>query len=259
MRRTLNRTTGSGGGQGRAPGSPLLDAPVLDAIAAYDRIAPGYRELSERRRAYLDAVDAEIVRRVPRGAASLIDVGAGDGRRALQIAAHTRIPRVVLAEPSEGMRGLIPAGIEVWHEGMETLPYAGPKFDVVLCLWNVLGHVPSGDLRAAALRNLGRMCSAGGMIFLDVINRYNVAECGVGLVLRRFLSSDNGDVPVTWRTVSGEVETRGHVFTAKEMERLFGEAGLRKVERIVLNYETGRREAWSVAGNFLYVLRAETP
>jgi 2-polyprenyl-3-methyl-5-hydroxy-6-metoxy-1,4-benzoquinol methylase len=229
----------------------------LDAIAAYDFAAPGYRELSDRRRAYLDAVDAEILRRVPWGAASLIDVGAGDGRRALRIAGHAGLSRVVLVEPSQGMRQLIPAGVEVWDERMEALREVGREFDVVLCLWNVLGHVPSRELRVAALRNLGRMCSAGGLVFLDVINRYNVAECGVGVVLRRFLSSHGGDVPVKWRIVSGEVETRGHVFTAKEVTGLLQEAGLEVVERMVLNYRTGRREAWAFAGNLLYVLRAK--
>jgi SAM-dependent methyltransferase len=258
MRRILNPTTGAGGGQARVLGMPLLDAPVLDAIAAYDLVAPGYREMSERRRAYLDAVDAEIFRRVPSGAASLIDAGAGDGRRALQIAKQAGVPRVVLVEPSQGMRGLIPSGSEVWNERMEALPHAERKFDVVLCLWNVLGHVPGRGLRVAALRNLGQVCSAGGLIFLDVLNRYNLAECGLGVVLRRFLSSHNGDVSVKWRTGAGKVETRGHVFTAREMEGLFREAGLAKVEQIVLNYETGRREAWAGAGNLLYVLRAET-
>jgi len=256
MRRILNATTGTGGEQGRAPGAASLDAPVLDAIAAYDLVAPGYAELSERRRAYLDAVDAEILRLVPKGGASLIDVGAGDGRRALQIAKQAGITRVVLVEPSEGMKKLIPPGVEVWNERVEALRETSQRFDLVLCLWNVLGHVASREWRVAALRNLGRVCSAGGLIFLDVINRYNVAECGVGAVLRRFLSSHGGDVPVKWRIVSGEVETRGHVFTAKEMERLFREAGLSVVERIVLNYETGRREAWVAVGNLLYVLKA---
>jgi SAM-dependent methyltransferase len=240
---------------------PLPNAPVLDAIAAYDFVAPGYRELSDRRRAYLDAVDAEILRRVPEGAASLIDVGAGDGRRALQIAGRAGISQVVLVEPSEGMRQLIPAGVEVWDERMEALPDTGRKFDVVLCLWNVLGHVPSWELRVAALRNLGRVCSAGGLVFLDVINRYNVAECGVGVVLRRFLadlvSSAYNDVPVRWRTRGGVIETKGHAFTGREMEGLLREARLNVAERIVLNYRTGRREVFPTAGNALYVLRTD--
>ncbi len=250
MRGTLNPTTGAGGEQGRG------GTPVLDAVAAYDLVAPGYGELSARRRAYLDAVDAEILQRVPGGAISLMDVGAGDGRRALRIAQRAGISRVVLVEPSEGMRGLIPAGSEVWDARAEALPDEGRQFDVVLCLWNVLGHVPGRELRMAALENLGRACSPSGLMFLDVINRYNVAECGVGVVARRLFSAHDGDVPVKWEMDTSDVETRGHVFGAKEMEGLFREAGLVKAERIVLSYETGQRKSWALAGNLLYVLRA---
>ena len=252
MRRTLNPTTGAEGEQGQR-----LDAPVLDAIAAYDQVAPGYRELSARRRAYLDAVDAEILQRVPQDAQSLIDVGAGDGRRALQIAASAKIPQVVLVEPSAGMRGLIPSGVEVWCDQAEALTNAREKFDVALCLWNVLGHVPTHGLRVAALENLSRLCSGSGLIFLDVLNRHNVAECGAAVVLRRVLFSfESGDVPVSWQTSAGNVETRGHVFSAGEMEQLFREARLKVVERIILHYRTGRQVAWSLSGNFFYVLRA---
>src|SRR5882762_3418942 len=174
MHGTLNPTTGAEGGQGRGP----VRGPVLDAVAAYDLVAPGYRELSERRRGYLDAVDAEIIRRVPQGAASLIDVGAGDGRRALAIAERAGLSRVVLVEPSTGMRELIPAGSEVWDERIESLSNSGRKFDVVLCLWNV----PGRGLRVAALTNLARVCSASGLIFLDGANRYKVGVPGTGVV-----------------------------------------------------------------------------
>jgi 2-polyprenyl-3-methyl-5-hydroxy-6-metoxy-1,4-benzoquinol methylase len=257
MRRILNATTGAGGGQGRGLDGAGPDAPVLSAVAAYDLVAPGYRKLSEKRRAYLDAVDAEIVRRVPGGSAALMDVGAGDGRRALQIAERAGIRRVVLVEPSAGMRELIPAGPEVWNERIEALPDVGRVFDVVLCLWNVLGHVPGWESRLGALRNLRRVCSAGGLIFVDVLNRYNMAECGIGVVLRRFLSPRNGDVPVKWRIDGAEINTQGYIFSAHEMRTLFRDAGLRVVEREALNYRTGRREPWSLAGNLLYVLRAD--
>jgi hypothetical protein len=42
------------------------------------------------------------------------------------------------------------------------------------------------------------------------------------------------------------------------MKELFREGGLARVELIVLNYESGRRETWTVGGNLLYVLKAET-
>jgi 2-polyprenyl-3-methyl-5-hydroxy-6-metoxy-1,4-benzoquinol methylase len=234
---------------------------TLDAITAYDRVAPSFRDLSQRRRAYLNAVDAEILRRLPAAATSLLDVGAGDGHRALQIARRAGIREVVLMEPSSGMRALIPEGCEVWNTRIEALSDFSSRFDAVLCLWNVLGHVPSAEQRVAALKNLARLCSGRGSIFLDVLHRYNVAECGVGTVLQRVLrdtflpEEQNGDVPVTWRSGEHEVETQGHVFTTDEMAGLFRQAGLAVKERIVLNYRTGQRRRLPIAGNLLYILR----
>ena len=47
---------------------------LSDPVAAYDRIAPEYRALSERRNAYLRAVEQLIVSRIPAGTGSLLDV-----------------------------------------------------------------------------------------------------------------------------------------------------------------------------------------
>lgn len=237
------------------------DENTLDAITAYDQIAPGFRELSQRRGAYLNAVDAEILRRISATATSLLDVGAGDGHRALQIAGHAGISEIVLAEPSSGMRALIPPGCEVWDTRIEAFPDTGRQFDAILCLWNVLGHVPCSEQRVTALRNLARFCSSKGSIFLDVLHRYNVAECGARRVLQRLLrdtflpAEGNGDVPVRWQAGGREVETQGHVFTTAEMAGLFRQAGLAVVERIVLDYRTGQRKRWPVLGNLLYVLQ----
>lgn len=246
MRATFNPTAGAKGGQARE---------VLEAVAAYDRVAPVYGGFAAKRQAYLDAVDAEILQRIPAGSASLLDVGAGDGRRGSQIAKRAGISRLVLTEPSLGMCKLIPPGPEVWNARMETLPDSASKFDLVLCLWNVLGHVASRELRVEGLKNLGRNCSANGLIFLDVVNRYNVAECGLGIVLKRILWSRERDVLVRWQTSEGNVETWGHVFTEGEVEELVREAGLKVVERIALHYRTGQRvRRWR--GNLLYVLWA---
>ena len=262
MRRTLYATTGAGdlttmGELERAGEAVNPEIQKLDAIAAYDRIAPVFRELSQARSAYLDAVDAEILKRV-RGAKSLIDVGAGDGLRALKIADQAGIQSVVLVEPSAGMRERIPAGFEVWDAPMEALPASLRRFDAVLCLWNVLGHVPAGR-RIEGLKNLSRLCSESGCIVLDVVNRYNVAECGAGAVLRRLvrdvMSASVEDVPVRWRTGTGDVSTKGHAFSAREMTQLLRDAGLSVKERVALNYGTGRRCGWTWSGSLLYILR----
>ena len=237
-----------------------LESPQLDAIAAYDQVAPAFCDLTQLRRAYLDAVDSIIVSSVPKHAKSLLDVGAGDGRRALKIASETGIRKIVLAEPSAGMRALIPSGYETWATKIEDLPPNARAFDAVLCLWNVLGHVP-GDSRLAALKNLAGLCSDKSAIFLDVINRYNVAECGVVTVAGRrvrdvFLPTEhNGDVAVKWSLKGTDVRTQGHVFTAREMAGLFERAGLDVTERCILDYHTGEQRTSTRAGNFLYILK----
>ncbi len=237
----------------------MSSEPRLDTVEAYDQIASEFRELSQRRSAYLDAVDALVIGAIPRYARSLLDIGTGDGRRALKAAGAAEIREVVLAEPSSGMRALIPPGHETWDAGIEALP-SGREFDVVLCLWNVLGHVPT-EHRVTGLRNLARLCTDEGLIFLDVLNRYNVAESGLFPVVERRLrdiflpSENNGDVAVKWIVHGQTVETEGHVFTVKEMDGLFKQAGLSVVERIVLDYRTGRRQSRLSAGNLFYVLR----
>jgi len=233
----------------------------LDAISAYDLIAPGFRELSERRRAYLEAVEALVISRIPKQAKSLLDVGSGDGRRALRIAGAVGINEITLTEPSSKMRALIPEEYKTWDATVQALPPGNRRFDCVTCLWNVLGHVPTSEQRLTALRNLAHYCSENGVIFLDVLNSYNIRECGLFTVAGRWLrdtlfpNEDNGDVNVTWNADGNLVHTQGHVFTAREMQELFEQAGLLVTERIALDYDTGQRRRWITSGNPLYVLR----
>jgi SAM-dependent methyltransferase len=81
-----------------------------DPVAAYDELAPYYANFSAQRAAYLWSIEDLIVRRLPRGAKSLLDVGSGDGLRARRLAAQARIERVVLVEPSPRMVPSLAAG-----------------------------------------------------------------------------------------------------------------------------------------------------
>jgi hypothetical protein len=83
---------------------------MLDPVDAYDRIAGSFARLSEERRAYLEAIERLIVSAIPRGSKSLLDIGAGDGVRALRIAQAAGLKEVVLLEPSEAMRAELASG-----------------------------------------------------------------------------------------------------------------------------------------------------
>jgi len=212
----------------------------LEPVNAYSEIASRYAEISQRRRAYLDAIERLIV--TP--ARSLLDVGAGDGSRTLRIARACGATRVVLLEPSAGMRALQPQGVTHWAMRAEDLIGVTDRFDVILCLWNVLGHIED---RVEVLRQFARL---GHSIYIDVNHQYNAAEYGLLTTLVRFLSGASGDVTVNWEACA----TRGHVFTDREFRSLARQAGLKVKKRFVIDYATGNLRRWSWQGNLLYVL-----
>jgi ubiquinone/menaquinone biosynthesis C-methylase UbiE len=229
--------------------------------AAYDAFAPYYESYAETRKRYHRRID-DIVIAHARHADSLLDVGAGDGRRALRIAQSAGVARVVLLEPSAGMRAQCPEGAEIWPWHVLEIPDDVPSFEIITCLWNVLGHVQEAQQRLFVLARLKRLLSERGMIFLDVSNRYNAACYGWTKTLLRmtydfFLRSEkHGDVIVSWEAGGRTIRTRGHVFTHAEMKRLFRTVGLKIVTRWVIDYETGAERNVPVAGHLLYQLAA---
>lgn len=245
-----------------------LQSPIVkhqhfdDPVAAYDRIGKHYAELARLREPYLRSMENCILQRVPAGCGSLLDVGSGDGVRALRIAAETRIKRVVLVEPSVAMVSPLKHQPEIWPRRAEDLDpnRISERFDVITCLWNVLGHVPS-SARPAALNNIARLLAPEGTFFIDINHRYNARAYGflrTGLRWLRDQYTKNekaGDVRAAWKLPDATVSTYGHVFTHREMLGLSCAAGLELTERIVVDYSNGRIRRWAFSGNLLYVFR----
>lgn len=233
---------------------------LLDPVNAYDRIAPVFASIAEPQRAYLDQVDRLIVSEIPRRSQSLLDVGAGEGARGLRIAREAGLRDVTLLEPSAAMRRQWPVGVRGLAIPAEELASVAAGFDVILCLWNVIGHVFPAARRTEVLRQFARLTPAEGKIFMDVNHRYNVRQYGVLPTLARRLcdwirpGEHNGDVTVAWTAAGMDCATRGHVFTDAEVTRMVATAGLRIEKRYVIDYASGalcRRES---QGNLLYVL-----
>jgi len=230
----------------------------LAPAADYDRIAPIFPRLSEERRAYLDGIDRLVIAGIPSGAGSLLDVGAGDGSRSRRIAAAKSIPELVLLEPSVPMQRNGPAFRTMRAEDLHSVQ---AEFDVIVCLWNVLGHIFPESSRIEVLRQFARLASAHGKIFIDVSHRYNARHYGALPTATRFLrdrmfpNESNGDVQVSWDIEGTRYSTAGHVFTHREVRRLCRSAGLRIEKRFVVDYATGQTRRWTFEGHLLYVLR----
>jgi 2-polyprenyl-3-methyl-5-hydroxy-6-metoxy-1,4-benzoquinol methylase len=240
-------------------GSCVCSQNLLKPIEAYDALAPYYGSYVERRRSYLRIINDIVISRVGH-AASLLDVGAGDGSRAIEIGRSIEVGRIVLVEPSAGMRAYCPEGLEVLPCDVLEIPEDTPSFEVITCLWNVLGHIQEAQQRLQAFARLRTLLLPGGMIFLDVSHRYNAASYGWMKTVARlagdifFPSEKNGDVIVSWDAGGRRIHTQSHVFTHGEMKKLVGSAGLKILMRWVVNYETGAECGVPFGGHLLYQL-----
>lgn len=294
-----------------------------DPVAAYDRLAAHYADLSRRRELYLRGVEGEIITRIPSRSRSLLDIGAGDGTRTARITSASGIHRIVLLEPSTQMRthrnsqpdsanypdltahsamkilgangevgsegatfvspgrepwvatenNRVPEGrhtrasgdsahVEIWPiraEDLTAKPLTEP-FDVITCLWNVLGHI-SAENRQHTLCAVAQLLCPNGKFFLDVNHRYNLQAYGVLPTCARwirdhlFRSESNGDVVAKWNVDDLTISTYGHVFTHPEIARLAAAAGLELEERILIDYGNGGIRQYAFQGNLLYVFR----
>ena len=231
---------------------------MLDPVAAYDRIAPVFARVAEERRPYLDSIDRLVISWIPPGSGSMLDVGSGDGRRARRIAEAGGIAQLLLVEPSVGMHG---SDTKVRTMRAEELQLVEPGFDVITCLWNVLGHIFPSASRAKVLHQFARLVSPQGRIFVDVHHRYNARHYGAIPTALRYLhdrlrwNETNGDVVVAWNVEDLRCTTRGHVFTHREFRSVAHAAGLKIENRIVVDYATGESRRWSIEGHLLYVLQ----
>jgi 2-polyprenyl-3-methyl-5-hydroxy-6-metoxy-1,4-benzoquinol methylase len=159
------------------------------------------------------------------------------------------------------MRRRWPAGVHALAIRAEELASVAAGFDVILCLWNVLGHVFPASARTEVLRQFVRLASPGGRVFMDVNHRYNVRQYGLWPTIGRRLydwirpGEQNGDVTVTWTVAGATCATRGHVFTDREMARIIAAAGLQIERQYIVEYSTGELCRRAFQGNPLYVLR----
>ena len=236
------------------------DSTSLAPVAAYDLVAPHYHSILATRRRYLDTIEDIVIAHSghPR---SLLDIGSGNGVRALRIARAAGIEDVILLEPSAGMRAQCPDQAEFWNCAATEIPQTARRFDLITCLWNTLGHLENTDERVAVLATLKTLLTPAGRIFVDVNHRYNARAYGWAKTALRMLydffspAEINGNVVVSWRDGDCQICTRGHVFTERELLHIFTRAGCAVKTRWVVDYRSGELQRSGWRGNLLYQLQ----
>lgn len=234
---------------------------LSESYESYDALAEHFREYSETKKNYLQKVDECIIQNSPSQVNSLLDVGAGDGVRGIGIAHRLNARRIVLTEPSKKMFSLCKqhTAAELWNCEAASMPLNQGKFDVILCLWNVLGHMPNNHARHSALKRMASLLADGGKLFIDVNNRYNAPAYGwVRVPLRMIVDAlmpdeSRGDANFDWRIGGKKIPAMGHVFTPAEMKRLFTGVDFQVLKRQNIDYQTGKYSKFPFVGQFLYI------
>lgn len=235
----------------------------MESSEFYAEFAPWYREYALKREAYLRSVD-NFISADANGKRSIIDIGAGDGTRLQKIlATMDGSVGAVAVDDSDGMVALLQKipNLKVLKADIASPEFRHiGKYEIVLCLWNVIGHVTTEKERMVALKHMTDLLEDDGIIFLDVNNRYNVVQYGLGSVLMNIMKDifsrgrRNGDFALTMKVGGKKIGTVVHLFSPIEIEKLINAAGLKVVQRWIINYETGRRvdNVWS--GQLMYKL-----
>jgi len=229
----------------------------------YDNLAPHYRNYSDKKANYLKTIDKLIIEHGPKKAISLLDVGAGDGLRATKLAQNLKIKKVSLVEPSKEMVKLCKKlKVHAVHQAYaQTMPTFKDKFDIVLCLWNVLGHISNHKNRVKALRKMKENLSDNGIIFLDVNNRYNASSYGWVNILSKIIidtilpDEKRGDVSYSWLIDDKKIPGMGHLFTPSELTGLIKESGLKVTKKYFVNYISGEMGKTFFQGQMFFIIQ----
>ena len=229
-------------------------------LEEYEKPELWFRTASERRGNYLAAVD-QLVLNYARN--PMLDVGSGDGIRAMRIAEQANISTLILVEPGDDMfEAANSVGalrvVKAKAEDLESVDF-GLKFKIITCLWNVMGNVEHQS-RLQALTNMAELLDPEGVIILDVNNKYNVRHYGWQNLWNNsiqdlhFPKPTNGDFSYSVKLNDVVISQTAHFFNLFEIPSLASNAGLKIIESQVLDYATGEKRPTSLEGNLVYVL-----
>ncbi|KKR99551.1 MAG: hypothetical protein UU49_C0005G0009 [Candidatus Magasanikbacteria bacterium GW2011_GWC2_41_17] len=140
------------------------------------------------------------------------------------------------------------------------LPFINNQFDWV-CVFAVLHHIPSHELRSQASQEILRVLKPGGKVMVTVWNMFSdwaYKKFNINEQLKNNQEGlDSGDVVIPWKGTVGKVISRYlHAFTKNELSKLFKDAGFKKVTAYYAIKETEVKSQSAKEGKDL-VLMAE--
>ncbi|MBR5904281.1 MAG: class I SAM-dependent methyltransferase [Alphaproteobacteria bacterium] len=227
----------------------------------YDSLAPGYRNYSRSRLLYLNAVDS-VVRQYLTPESSVIDFGSGDGVRVHNIAKNIT-SKLCLVENSCNMitkiKDQYPRALILNQDFADVNFQTGKKYDIAICLWNVLGHLGNEQRVLTGLTNIRKSVRKNGIVILDINNRHNISQYKIKAV--KNIIKDvftykfaNGDIKFNISINGQNIPSYVHIFNKHEIEKLIDAAGFEIKSGVYINYANGDIEKSPLFGQLCYIL-----
>lgn len=222
----------------------------------YNSIANLYSVQSNERLSYLNTIDDLVVEKMKSYSnLNYLDIGSGDGRRALKIAKNLSPIRLSLLDDSAAMLKLLDDKEVIIHEVSFLEFNTSEKYDFISCLWNVLGHFPSRNHRIEFFHKIENLLSKKGVLILDVNNRYNISYYGFENVMNNVMKDRNNVEDNGWFSLGDtHSATKVYIHNPFDIVEYIEETSLQILDTFYINYETGKLEKTFFEGQLLYVI-----
>lgn len=229
----------------------------------YDLIAKEYKNISLKKKIYLNSVNKIIIKYL-RKKKNILDAGSGDGLRLEKIRKKLKNKNFSAIEPSKKMYGLFKKNskIPIKNIGLENIKDLNQKFDAITCLWNVFGHVSTNEKRLNILKDIKKKLNPKGYLIFDVNNRHNAKQYGIIKIIYRvlvdkfFFNEKRGDAKYEIIQENKKVKGNGHLFTIGEIELLIKKSNFQLKKVYFVNYSNGKVEKTPFFGQILVILEA---
>jgi SAM-dependent methyltransferase len=221
----------------------------------YNKIADDYSAMLLKRERYLKAIENEVCN--SKDVKNYLDIGCGDGSRSIRIISELKPLKSILIDESDQMVNLFTVRKDL-NIQLITGNFLNEEFkdtfDVIACLWNVLGHVETRELRLAFLKKIYNLLDESGTLYFDVNNRYNIRTYGklnvISNIIKDFFKLKKTGY---WRiNPKKNVSSIVYIHNPFEMGKLLKEAGFMKFKKLYFDYNTGTKVNSFFAGQILY-------
>ena len=177
----------------------------------------------------------------------MLDYGCGDGLRGYKLFQKFKAVQLVQADVSDEMlkkASRIAASTKIINLQKEDISKCKNKFDLCVCLWNVLGHIPSTEERISSLKKIKQEMKEDGVLIIDVNNRHYKGYGKLSSYWKIIIDTikpnyKRGDIDFEWNINGNVYPAKGHLFTIHEVKFLMKETGYSIEKVLYVNYQTG--------------------